>query len=90
VPVSHLDAVRRIVQDALHSRGANPQVGDRDSLFATGLLDSLAAINLILVLERDFGVDFASLSFDAAMIDTIADIAALADSKRQRGPHESR
>jgi hypothetical protein len=85
VPVPHLDAVRRIVQGALHSRGANPQVGDRDSLFATGLLDSLAAINLILVRERDFGVDFASLGFDAAMIDTIADITALADSSPEAG-----
>jgi acyl carrier protein len=89
VPVSHLDAVRRVVQDAVHSRGASPQVGDRDSLFATGLLDSLAAINLILILERDFGVDFASLGFDASMIDTIADITVLADSKRQPSPHES-
>jgi acyl carrier protein len=86
MPVSHLDAVRRIVQDALHSRGANPQVGDWDSLFATGRLDSLAAVNLILVLERDFGIDFASLGFDAAMIDTVADIAALVDSNRERGP----
>jgi hypothetical protein len=30
----------------------------------------LAAINLILILERDFGVDFASL-LDVKMIDTI-------------------
>jgi acyl carrier protein len=86
MPVSHLDAIRGAVHDALHSRGANPQVGDQDSLFATGLLDSLAAINLILILERDFGVDFASLGFDAAMIDTIADIAALADSGREMRP----
>jgi len=86
VPVSHLDAVRRIVQDALRSRGANLEVRDQDSLFATGLLDSMTAINLILVLEQDFGVDFASLGFDAAMIDTIADITALADSRREMRP----
>jgi hypothetical protein len=46
----------------------------------------LAATNLILILERDFGVDFAALGFDAAMIDTIADIAALADSNREMRP----
>jgi acyl carrier protein len=87
MPVSHLDAIRGAVHDALHSRGANPRVGDQDSLFATGLLDSLAAINLILILERDFGVDdFAALGFDAAMIDTIADMAALADSGREMRP----
>ncbi len=51
-----------------------------------GFSNSLAAINLILILERDFGVDFASLGFDAAMIDTIADMAALADSGREMRP----
>ena len=82
--------MERAVADLFRSfGGANPQVGYRDSLFATGLLDSLAAINIILILERDFGVDFASQGFDAAMIDTIADIAALANTRDAGGSEDS-
>jgi acyl carrier protein len=76
----HLESIRHIVRELMASRGVNADVGDDDSLFVSGRLDSVAAIDLIMRLETDFGVDFSSTGFDASMIDSVAEIVALANS----------
>jgi len=61
----------------LADRGRNPDVGENDSLFFSGLLDSLAATEVLLALERDHGIDLADADFDISRLDTIAEIESL-------------
>lgn len=51
---------------------------DRDaSLFLSGLLDSLAAAEVIGLLESDFGLDLSDPDFDITQIDTLSRLDTL-------------
>ena len=47
------------------------------SLFISGLLDSLAAAEILGILESDFGLDLSDLNFDITDIDTLARLDAM-------------
>jgi acyl carrier protein len=66
--------IRRRVQELLAERGDAQGVRDDDSLFFSGRLDSLAATQMMMLLEEAFGVDLADASFDVTQLDSIADI----------------
>ncbi len=51
-------------------------VGEDASLFLSGLLDSLAAAEILGILESDFGLDMSDPDFDITDIDTLARIDA--------------
>ncbi len=51
-------------------------IGDDASLFLSGLLDSLAAAEILGILEGDFGLDLSDPDFDITEIDTLARIDA--------------
>ena len=53
-------------------------IADSDPLFTSGLLDSLAATELMVHLEAEHGVDLADPDFDIAKLDTIGDLEAMA------------
>lgn len=61
----------------LAAKGVSHQFGPDDPLFTEGLLDSLAATEIMMMLETDYGVDTAADNFDIMRIDTIAGMAAL-------------
>jgi acyl carrier protein len=44
---------------------------DDESLFVSGRLDSLAMTKVIAFLEESFGVDFADVSFDVELVDSV-------------------
>jgi acyl carrier protein len=52
-------------------------LADNDSLFVSARLDSLSAVELVEFLEREFGVDFAKIDFDIALIDSVDAIGDL-------------
>jgi acyl carrier protein len=54
------------------------EVDENASLFLGGLLDSLAAAEIISILESDFGLDLMNPDFDIKMIDTLARLDAMA------------
>jgi len=72
-----LFAVRALVADLMKGRGYRAPIGDDQSLFVSGLLDSMMAVDLILRLEAQFGVDFSRLDFDVSLIDTVQAISDL-------------
>ena len=70
-------SIRETIEELLAERGHRQPVGDHDSLFFSGLLDSLAATRVMLALE-EHGIDLSNSDFDIARLDTIAEIEGLA------------
>ena len=56
------------------------------SLFLSGWLDSISAVDLVEFLERRFGVDFTRIDFDIALLDSIDAIAGLVEQCRSDQP----
>lgn len=69
--------IRAAMERLLASKGVAGPVADTDSLFVSGRLDSLAATEVLLMLESDFGIDLADADFDIYRLDTIADLEEL-------------
>lgn len=68
--------LRDFLRENLASAGDAHELGDDDSLFVSGRLDSLAMTRLVLYLEQAFGIDFAEVDFDVDLIDSVEAIAA--------------
>lgn len=68
--------IRDTIIEMLHGRGQAP-AGDDDPLFTSGRLDSLAAVEIMVLLEKEFGIDLADADFDISRLDTIADLERL-------------
>jgi acyl carrier protein len=73
--------IRSLILGMLAERGHADPVGDHDSLFFSGKLDSLAATEVMMALERDFGIDLTDADFDVTQLDTLAQIEALAGAR---------
>jgi acyl carrier protein len=74
--------VRAFVGGLLHNRGAGGDLADSDSLFVSGRLESIAAVEVVCFLESEFGVDFTDVDFEISIIDSVDRIAALAEEHR--------
>lgn len=70
-------AIRQYLTTILAQRGDQHSLGDDDSLFLSGRLDSLAMMNLVIYLENTFNIDFSSMNFDVGLIDTSSAISKL-------------
>lgn len=66
-----------VVTEMLSERGKRTDITANDPIFTSGLLDSLAATELMMRLETDYGIDLADADFDIAQLDTIGDLEAL-------------
>ena len=73
--------IRKAILDALSERGL-PAVGEHESLFLSGLLDSLAATEVLVALETSCGIYLADEDFDILEIDTLAGIEQLIAARR--------
>lgn len=80
---SDLARLRAGIARILASRGHSAPVADDASLFASGLLESLAATEVIVLLEAEFGCDLSDADFDVGELDSLASLARLIE--RQRG-----
>ncbi|MGI9356055.1 MAG: acyl carrier protein [Rhizobiaceae bacterium] len=74
--MSH-STMHNIVTQMLAERGKRTDIAAGDPIFTSGLLDSLAATELMMMLETDHGIDLADADFDIAQLDTIADLEEL-------------
>jgi acyl carrier protein len=54
-------------------------LNDEDLLFTSGRLDSLDAVEIIMFVEVDYGINFSAINFDLTLLDSIAAIADLVD-----------
>ena len=80
--LNELTKLRTFMDDLLRERDDTAGFADSESIFATGRLESLAAVQLVVFLEQEFGVDFSNLDFEIDRIDSIDLIATLCDEVR--------
>ena len=65
--------------------GEDPQaLTPTTPLITSGILDSLATLDLVGFLETHYGVEFDAAEVDASRIGTLADIARLVEAKRAK------
>lgn len=69
--------IRAFIKDILASNGDNQPFSDQDSLFVGGRLQSIDAVEVVLFLEKQFGIDFSAIGFDREQIDSVDAICAL-------------
>lgn len=72
--------IRELILSRLKVRGIET-VGETEPLFSSGLLDSLAATDVLMALESDHGVDLADEDFDILQIDTLAGLDTFLESR---------
>lgn len=58
------------------------QIGENDSLVASGLIDSLAIVQIVLYLENTYGVDFSAYGFDPERLASMASILDFIEEAR--------
>jgi acyl carrier protein len=73
--------LRDFIDSALASHADRGGYADDEPLFSSGRLDSFTMMNLVMYLEQTFGIDFSSIEFDVDLVDSIAAIEALVDSR---------
>jgi len=69
-----LNALRQSISEMLVGRGLPAEFEDGDSLFDSGRLDSMSAVNLLMELEAQFDLDLSDPDFDVSRIDTFTEI----------------
>ncbi len=75
------DKIRAFVREQLALASAGESFADSDSLFVSGRLDSASAVQFVVFLETEFGVDFAEQGFDVTLIDSVDAIMTLIAQK---------
>lgn len=63
--------IRDVLEKLLRQNGDAEPFSDGDSLLVNGRLQSIDVIQLVLFLEKRFGVDFGQTGLDAAEIDSV-------------------
>lgn len=74
-------SIRQAVTQILAERG-QPAPHDDESLFLSGKLDSVAAMEVLLLLEEAHGIDVGDVDFDITSLDTIRQIEAMASGRQ--------
>jgi len=72
--------IRQLMQRLLAQKGDRRPFGDSDSLLLSGRLQSVDAVEVVLFLEEQWGVDFAEIGFDETQIDSVDAIDALVEN----------
>lgn len=73
--------IHEFVHNLLITNGDAEPLSDQDSLLLSGRLQSIDAVEIVVFLEENFGVNFAEIGFDREQIDSIDAIAALTQAK---------
>jgi len=71
--------MRRYIVQRLLMKGDGAPLSDDDLLFTSGRLDSLDAVELIMRIETDYGINFSDIGFDLTRLDSISAIAGLVE-----------
>ena len=69
--------IREFLRKLLSSRGDRQPFTDSTSFFLSGRMGSVDAVELVVLLEEQFGIDFAETGFDQSQIDSIDAIKLL-------------
>ncbi|MGB8683674.1 MAG: hypothetical protein WCD12_12390 [Candidatus Binatus sp.] len=74
--------IREFVLGLLTGSGDDGPLADDDSLLNSGRLQSIDAVEIVVFLEENFGIDFTQIGFDRDQIDSIDAIYALTRTAR--------
>jgi acyl carrier protein len=69
--------IREFMKNLLAIRHDRQPFSDASSLFLSGRLSSVDAVELVVFLEEKYGVDFTEIGFDESMIDSVDAVASL-------------
>lgn len=75
--MEHRAAVRQVLERLLAKKRDRREFTDGDSLFLSGRLQSVDAVEVVVFLEENWGVDFAKIGFDLGLIDSVDAILGL-------------
>jgi acyl carrier protein len=79
------DEIRKVLKELILTEflpGEDPsQLTDATPLITSGIIDSLAVLKLVSMLEQQYGIQFAAHEVDAEHFDTIEKIADLVLTK---------
>jgi acyl carrier protein len=78
------EAVRQFILAKFLPGESAANVRDETRLLSSGILDSLAALELVGFIEHEFGVELNAVERSAENLDRIADIARLVQQKRSQ------
>ncbi len=62
------------------------QLGDEDGLVASGLIDSLAIMQIVVYLEETYGIDFSKRGIDPEELGTIGGILGIIERETTQLP----
>jgi acyl carrier protein len=71
--------LRNCVTQRLAMHGDLGPLDDEDLLFTSGRLDSLDAIEIIMFVETNYGINFSAINFDLTLLDSITAMADLVE-----------
>jgi acyl carrier protein len=74
------DDIREFVRNLLVTNGDVAPLADQGSLLLSGRLQSIDAVEIVVFLEENFGINFAEIGFDQERIDSVDAIAVLAQA----------
>jgi len=69
--------VRAFLANLLANKGDEQPFADCDSLLLSGRLQSIDAVEVVVFLEENFGIDFAEIGFDEEQLDSVDSIWSL-------------
>lgn len=85
--MSQQDAIRstvkKLIIESLNLEGMTPErIGDQDPLFGEGLgLDSVDALELVVALEKQYGISVASHEVGREVFASVATLAAFVEKR---------
>jgi methoxymalonate biosynthesis acyl carrier protein len=65
-------------------------IGEEEGLVASGLIDSLAIMEIVVYLEENYGIDFSSRGIDPEELSSIGSILDLIEREVQKGAAHGR
>jgi acyl carrier protein len=79
------DKLRAQIERLLANKGDKEPLSDTDSLVLSGRLDSIDILEIVVLLETGYNIDFADQPFDQEDFDSIARILTLIELRAPAG-----
>lgn len=69
--MTNFSIITTFINSLLKEQGYSGKVAPSTSLILSGLLDSLAVVQIVVFLEKEFDIDFSDLYFDQTSFDSL-------------------
>lgn len=77
------DRIKRLIVESLHLEGVTPEmIADETPLFGEGLgLDSVDALELVVALEKEFGIKIKSQEIGREVFSSVATLSQFIEAR---------